>query len=270
MLMGRRGVCGYETFPSCLSDTRTTQTIGSRPFTGTMYTLLPRSSVWGRLGCWLFRMSFHELELELNVLFARVYKRVHEREPLDRVQLLTMPGKVAKSAFSLEELPTSISKIFDQAQISTANHHKNFVALYKLQCEAAKLTDQRGKGIKLTGERAFGDVYLKMLARILPVKKGATVVDRVVKFVSGYIKFINEKGVLRVLSRMLGRSLPSKLPKRKQRTRLATMRMMRRRRRLVWCRVCSSGCSMALLPKTKLSAIESFSSSLRWLLILVK
>ena len=106
-----------------------------------------------------------------------------------------MPAKVVKEAFSLAELSTSIPKIFEQAQVSTANHHKNFVALHKAQCEAAKYTEQKGKSIKLTGERDFGDVYIKMLARILPVKKGAVVVDRVIKFVSGYVQFINEKGV---------------------------------------------------------------------------
>ncbi len=32
-----------------------------------------------------------------------------------------------------------------------------------------------------------------MLLRVLPIKKGANVVDRVIRFVSGYVKFISDK-----------------------------------------------------------------------------
>jgi condensin complex subunit 3 len=108
-----------------------------------------------------------------------------------------MPGKTnSKRPLDLSDLAEAIPKIFDQAQISTANHQKNFVALHKLQTEAALQTEiaPKGKGIKLVGERAFGDVFLSMVTRILPVKKGASQVDRMVKFVGGYTKFMNEKG----------------------------------------------------------------------------
>lgn len=110
-----------------------------------------------------------------------------------------MPGKAkagSKTPFNLSDLTETIPKIFDQAQVSTANHQKNFVALHKLQTEAALQTEiaPKGKGVKLIGERAFGDVFLNMVTRILPVKKGATQVDRMVKFVGGYTKFMNEKG----------------------------------------------------------------------------
>jgi condensin complex subunit 3 len=108
-----------------------------------------------------------------------------------------MPGKTSSRAqFNISDLAEAVPKIFDQAQISAANHHKNFVALHKLQTEAALQTEvaPRGKGTKLIGERAFGDVFLSMVTRILPVKKGATQADRMVKFVGGYTKFMNEKG----------------------------------------------------------------------------
>jgi condensin complex subunit 3 len=108
-----------------------------------------------------------------------------------------MPGKAtSKHAFSLSDLGTNIPKIFDEAQVSTANHQKNFVALHKLQTDAALCTEPapKGKGIKLTGEKTFGDVFLNAVAHILPVKKGATQVDRIVKFIGGFTKFINEKG----------------------------------------------------------------------------
>jgi condensin complex subunit 3 len=37
---------------------------------------------------------------------------------------------------------------------------------------------------------------MHMIARVLPVKKGTTQVDRVIKFIGGYTKFVNEKGII--------------------------------------------------------------------------
>jgi hypothetical protein len=51
-----------------------------------------------------------------------------------------------------------------------------------------------GSSIKLTGERAFEDRFIEMVSRVLSVKKGASQADRIVRFVGGYTKFINEKG----------------------------------------------------------------------------
>lgn len=102
----------------------------------------------------------------------------------------------ARTVFSLEDLSSHIPKIFEQVQNTTANHQKNYVALYKLHVDAAKEVQnvQNGKSVKLVGERAFEDMFVSMLSRALPVKKGATVADRIIKFVGGYVKFINEKG----------------------------------------------------------------------------
>ncbi|KAL5523222.1 YCG1_1 [Sanghuangporus sanghuang] len=95
----------------------------------------------------------------------------------------------------LVALPDSLPKIFEQAQVSTANHQKNFVALNKLHSAAVSITAplQNGIDLQLTGEKAFEDLFIDMIVRILPVKKGATVVDRIVKFVAGYVRFIHEK-----------------------------------------------------------------------------
>ncbi|KAL6308311.1 nuclear condensing complex subunit [Sparassis latifolia] len=103
----------------------------------------------------------------------------------------------ARTVSDLEVLPQAIARIFDQAQSTAANHQKNFVALYKLQTDAATHTEpvQNGRSIKLVGEREFEDVMLDMLARVLPMKKGVTVADRIMKFVGGYVRFINEKAV---------------------------------------------------------------------------
>lgn len=96
---------------------------------------------------------------------------------------------------TLEDRVAVIPTIFDQAQTSVANHPKNFVALYKNQAEAAKFTESlnHGKNIKLVGEKAFQDTIVDALNRVLPVKKGVQPADRIVKFVGGYIKFMNEK-----------------------------------------------------------------------------
>ncbi|CCM04766.1 uncharacterized protein FIBRA_06956 [Fibroporia radiculosa] len=105
-----------------------------------------------------------------------------------------MPARTIPPA-DLESLKSSVPKIFEQAQNTAANHQKNFIALYKLQADAATHTEsvQNGRSVKLTGERAFEEIVLVMLSRVLPLKKGTTVADRVIKFVGGYTKFINEK-----------------------------------------------------------------------------
>lgn len=111
------------------------------------------------------------------------------------VLLAAMPPR-AKPPADLESIVSAIPKVFEQVQSTTANHQKNSTALYKLQCDAAThtLPVQNGKSIKIVGERAFEDAILDMLARVLPIKKGITVADRVIKFIGGYTRFINEKG----------------------------------------------------------------------------
>ncbi|KAJ7284629.1 nuclear condensing complex subunit [Mycena rebaudengoi] len=91
------------------------------------------------------------------------------------------------------DLATALARVFDQAQTSTANHQKNFVALHKLHLGAAKKKEPVKNGFKLTGEREFEAMFTDMLTRVLQVKKGATTADRIVKFVGGYIKFVNLK-----------------------------------------------------------------------------
>ncbi len=106
--------------------------------------------------------------------------------------ILRMP---ARPALTLEAIPESVPKIFEQAQVSAANHQKNYVALNKIHKDASsitKVTDD-GEGLQLIGEKAFEDIFINMLLRVLPIKKGANVVDRVIRFVSGYVKFISDK-----------------------------------------------------------------------------
>ncbi|KAM6503308.1 Nuclear condensing complex subunit [Amanita muscaria] len=107
-----------------------------------------------------------------------------------------MPGRTKqRDGDVLTDLESAIPRIFDQAQVSIANHQKNFVALHKLHTEAAQHTEpvNNGRTIKLTGERKFEDIFTCMLMRVLPIKKGVGPADRIVKFVGGYVRFVNDK-----------------------------------------------------------------------------
>jgi hypothetical protein len=115
-----------------------------------------------------------------------------------RARRVTVTPKMpARIPTSVESLASAIPKAFEQAQTSSANHQKNFISLHKIHINAAAKTETiRGdEGIKLVGERAFEDCFIDMVNRVLVVKKGISVADRIVKFVAGYIKFLNAKGV---------------------------------------------------------------------------
>ncbi|TBU47907.1 nuclear condensing complex subunit [Dichomitus squalens] len=105
-----------------------------------------------------------------------------------------MPARNA-APFDLESLNAALPKIFDQVQNTSANHQKNYVALYKLHREAeqVKSSVQNDRSTKLVGEKAFWDVFDDMMLRVLPVKKGVGQADRTVKFMGGYTKFAMEK-----------------------------------------------------------------------------
>ncbi|KAI0092243.1 nuclear condensing complex subunit [Irpex rosettiformis] len=97
---------------------------------------------------------------------------------------------------SLEALHDTIAAIFDQVQISLANHRKNSVALAKAHAHAVKISQTLPRGSQsLTGERRFKKAFVDMLARVLVVKKGVQPADRVVKFVGAYVAYISAKGL---------------------------------------------------------------------------
>ncbi|KAG6815820.1 hypothetical protein H0H87_011119 [Tephrocybe sp. NHM501043] len=102
---------------------------------------------------------------------------------------------VARPLDSLDTLAEAVAVIFDQAQLSLANHRKNCVALYKLHHQAAAVTQKakNGRDIKYVGERKFGDAFLGLVNRVLVVKKGPAAADRVIRFIGSYVKFVNEK-----------------------------------------------------------------------------
>ncbi|KAL5480828.1 YCG1_1 [Sanghuangporus weigelae] len=103
-----------------------------------------------------------------------------------------------RAPFDLDSLTTAIPAVFNQAQTSAATHKKNCVALFKLQSASAEVVESVGRGkkdaeIRLVGERAFTEVFMDMLNRVLVIKKSTPAADRIVKFVSSYVKFLNEK-----------------------------------------------------------------------------
>jgi condensin complex subunit 3 len=113
-----------------------------------------------------------------------------------RPHLAMAPG--ASDSEILKDLSHRVSETFDQAQSSVANHRNNYITLYKLHTRAASITQavNHGESLELAGEHCFGDAFLDMVNRVLAVKKGPAVADRIVKFIGGYVKYMNEKGAL--------------------------------------------------------------------------
>jgi len=104
--------------------------------------------------------------------------------------------RAVTASYLEDSLPTALPPIFEQCQSTTANHRKNIVALRKVQDTCATITERTPKGTKLVGEKAFNGLFIDMLNRVLGVKKGVSVADRVVKFVASYITYITELGEL--------------------------------------------------------------------------
>ncbi|KAF8342823.1 nuclear condensing complex subunit [Cantharellus anzutake] len=94
----------------------------------------------------------------------------------------------------LEALVDGIPGIFMQCQNSLATHRKNIIHLAKIHSSTSDIwEDAPPRGIKLTGEKAFNDQFLNMVNRILPIKKGISNADRVVKLIGAFIMHISQK-----------------------------------------------------------------------------
>jgi condensin complex subunit 3 len=100
---------------------------------------------------------------------------------------------------SLEDLDPFISvipTIFGQAQSSISNHKKNIVALRKIQekCALVTMMHSDGHSVKIVGEKAFNNTFIDMVNRVLSVKKGVSVADRVIQFVGKFVAYTVEQG----------------------------------------------------------------------------
>lgn len=89
----------------------------------------------------------------------------------------------------LSNLPNSIPAIFQQAQLTLANHRKNVVALHRLHAAVATIREETDRGTRLVGEKAFNDSFLACLNRVLDIKRGVPNADRCIKFVAAYSTF---------------------------------------------------------------------------------
>jgi condensin complex subunit 3 len=110
------------------------------------------------------------------------------------------PGALSAS-YLTDILPSILPPIFEQVQHTTANHRKNIVALRKIHEACASIVEpstKKGGGIRVVGEKAFNALFIEMVNRVLPVKKGVAVADRVVKFVASYVAYSTEQGGCRV------------------------------------------------------------------------
>ncbi|WWC92262.1 uncharacterized protein L201_007216 [Kwoniella dendrophila CBS 6074] len=102
-------------------------------------------------------------------------------------------NKALTESFLTEQLPILLPPIFEQVQQATANHRKNIVSLYKLQKQCSTIIEETPKGIKLIGEKGFNNGFIDMVNRVLPIKKGVSVADRVVKFIASYVAYSTEQ-----------------------------------------------------------------------------
>jgi hypothetical protein len=183
-----------------------------------------------------------------------------------------MPSAVSP----LEALPTLVPHHFQDAQHSLATHRKNVVALQRAHAAAAQVTQRTERGTKLVGEKAFNEVFIACLNRVLGIKKGVVNADRIVKFVAAYAScewrcgpgLVRRdwagSGVVRSSSAsapVVGHRLtdasqmlraPSVPPRarRPARSRRRTTRRRTRRRRAS-SPSCSSTCCAALAPRTR-------------------
>ncbi|KDN38868.1 ARM repeat-containing protein [Tilletiaria anomala UBC 951] len=89
----------------------------------------------------------------------------------------------------LTALPSAIAQIFSASQHSLAVHRKHVVALFNQHASVARLMQETPRGTKLVGEKAFNDAFIPCVNRVLSVKKGETVADRCLKFISAYAHY---------------------------------------------------------------------------------
>lgn len=108
------------------------------------------------------------------------------------MQAITMPAR----AFNLESAPGILANCFEQSQKTTSNHRKNINIAYKLfqQCSTVVERDPNGRIKKLSGEIAFITTLKEnCINRVLPLKRGITEADRIIKCICGFIALATEQ-----------------------------------------------------------------------------
>ncbi|KAF9532366.1 nuclear condensing complex subunit [Crepidotus variabilis] len=108
-----------------------------------------------------------------------------------------MPARVRQPSKEekIAQLTPKIGQILNEASTSATTHAKNNVNLWKLQQELSKIYEPYKGGKKITGEKAFQNEMKIQMSRVIPLKKATPVADRTIKFMAGYVKYINEKAL---------------------------------------------------------------------------
>lgn len=120
----------------------------------------------------------------------------HYQFPTTMVNARQQKSQPLSPEYLTKTLPSLLPPIFDQAQQTTANHRKNIVYLRKIHEQCAAIVEEISNDrIKLTGEKAFNSLFFDMVNRVLTVKKGVAVADRIVKFVANYVSYCTETGM---------------------------------------------------------------------------
>jgi hypothetical protein len=127
-------------------------------------------------------------QINLTTLCCLLYTIIHI--PINMVNARPR----ASSASYLQSLPFLLGPIFDQVQNTVANHRKNLVSLRNIQEQCSGITAVGPRGLRAIGEKAFNALFIDMVNRILPIKKGVAVADRAVKFVASYVAYTTEQG----------------------------------------------------------------------------
>lgn len=116
--------------------------------------------------------------------------------PSSSTTATSMPAPMATSESSkgavLNSVASTLPPHFQQAQHSLANHRKNIVSLHRLHLACSALTEETPKGTRLVGEKAFNDLFLGCLNRVLGLKRGVSNADRVIKFAAAYSTYAQE------------------------------------------------------------------------------
>lgn len=90
-------------------------------------------------------------------------------------------------------LQLAVASIFDEVQDSSSSHKRNLRKLYALHAAAIGVPNKTKPGGTHTAATelswtVFEGTLLGMIARVLPARVGELAVERVIKFVTAYLK----------------------------------------------------------------------------------
>uniref|UniRef100_A0A0W0F282 Nuclear condensin complex subunit 3 C-terminal domain-containing protein n=1 Tax=Moniliophthora roreri TaxID=221103 RepID=A0A0W0F282_MONRR len=101
---------------------------------------------------------------------------------------------MAQCQSALGQLRRKVMAIFQEAQdISEDNRTRLYASLFTIHSGIVQqIALNRGEEDPI-GERAFKNILIEVLSKIIDFKKGASQADRAIKFIGGYIRFMNQK-----------------------------------------------------------------------------